>query len=119
MKQKFLPEMEQLCRGILNRKRSKGEMRDEGPRESSKKQKLSISKILDTVCADMQALIKEAAMQPVRELPPDQLLQIKDSSAIRPLHVSDFEKAIKSQPPSVSKSTIVEFDNWRKEKGQV
>ena len=25
-------------------------------------------------CADMQALIKEAAMQPVRELPPDQLL---------------------------------------------
>ena len=36
-------------------------------------------------CADMQAMIKEAAMQPIRELPPDQILEIKDSSAIRKL----------------------------------
>ena len=69
-------------------------------------------------CADMQAMIKEAAMQPVRELPPDELLKIKDKNAIRPLKVSDFEQAIKSQTPSVSASTIKEFDDWRKEKGQ-
>lgn len=68
-------------------------------------------------CADMQAMIKEAAMQPVRELPPDELLKIKDKNAIRPLKVSDFEIAIKNQAPSVSASTIKEFDDWRKDKG--
>jgi len=44
-------------------------------------------------CADMQALIKDAAMEPVRELSPDKLLDIKQSE-IRPLKVTDFEKAI-------------------------
>ena len=68
-------------------------------------------------CADMQAMIKEAAMQPVRELPPDELLKIKDKNAIRPLKVSDFEIAIINQAPSVSASTIKEFDDWRKDKG--
>ena len=42
-------------------------------------------------CADMQAMIKEAAMTPVRELPPDELLKLKDKNAIRPLKVQDFE----------------------------
>ena len=58
-------------------------------------------------------------MQPIRELPPDQILHIKDSSAIRKLQVNDFEKASKSCAPSVSNHTIQEFDNWRKEKGQI
>lgn len=66
-------------------------------------------------CADMQALIKDAAMEPVRELPPDKLLEIKDQSAIRKLVVADFEKAIKTTAPSVSKATIQEFDDWRKD----
>jgi len=56
-------------------------------------------------------------MFPIRELPPDQLLSIKDSSAIRKLSVGDFEAACKSFSPSVSKHTIKEFDDWRKEKG--
>ena len=64
-------------------------------------------------------MIKEAAMFPVRELNPDELLKIKDSTSIRKLNVGDFESAVKSFAPSVSKSTIQEFDNWRKEKGQV
>ena len=41
-------------------------------------------------------MIKEAAMQPVRELPPDQILEIKDKDAIRKIAVKDFEAAIKS-----------------------
>jgi hypothetical protein len=41
-------------------------------------------------------MIREAAMQPVRELPVDQILSIKDSNAIRKLKVSDFEIACKS-----------------------
>jgi SpoVK/Ycf46/Vps4 family AAA+-type ATPase len=47
-------------------------------------------------CADMQAMIKEAAMQPVRELSPDELLNIKDSSAMRKVNASDFAKAVAS-----------------------
>jgi SpoVK/Ycf46/Vps4 family AAA+-type ATPase len=57
-------------------------------------------------CADMQAMIKEAAMFPVREINRDELLKIKDSSAIRKLNVGDFQKAVKSCSASVSKHTI-------------
>jgi hypothetical protein len=45
-------------------------------------------------------------------------LTIKDKSAIRPIEVSDFAIAIENQQPSVSHSTIKEFDDWRKDKGQ-
>lgn len=68
-------------------------------------------------CADMQAMIREAAMQPVREIPPDKLMQLKDNSEIRKLQVKDFESAVKSQPPSVSAKSIAEFDAFRKDKG--
>jgi hypothetical protein len=54
----------------------------------------------------MQAMIKEAAMFPVREINRDELLKIKDSSAIRKLNVGDFQKAVKSCSASVSKHTI-------------
>jgi SpoVK/Ycf46/Vps4 family AAA+-type ATPase len=57
-------------------------------------------------CADMQAMIQEAAMFPVRELKPEDLLKLKDKSEIRKLHVEDFEKATKNIAPSVSHSTI-------------
>ena len=57
-------------------------------------------------------------MFPIRELNPDDLLKIKDSSSIRKLAVKDFEDATKSFAPSVSKATIQEFDKWRKDKGQ-
>jgi SpoVK/Ycf46/Vps4 family AAA+-type ATPase len=69
-------------------------------------------------CADMQAVIKEAAMFPVRELAPEDLLKLKDSSAIRKIGLEDFKNAVKNFAPSVSKQTIKEFDNWRKDKGQ-
>lgn len=69
--------------------------------------------------ADMMAMVKETAMFPIRELKPEELLSIKDSSAIRKLNLTDFENARKTFAPSVSKATIQEFDNWRKEKGQV
>ena len=46
-------------------------------------------------------------------------MYIKDNSEIRKLQVSDFQKAVQSQPPSVSSKSIKEFDDWRKDKGQV
>lgn len=57
-------------------------------------------------------------MHPVRELSSDELLNIKDSKAIRKVSIDDFRQAVASQSPSVSASTIAEFDKWRKDKGQ-
>jgi len=45
--------------------------------------------------ADMVTLIKEIAMMPVREIPTDQLLQIKDMTEIRVVDMRDFDKALK------------------------
>jgi len=56
-------------------------------------------------------------MGPVRELSPEELINLKDKNSIRNLNVKDFQGAIKNIPASVSKSTIKEFDDWRKEKG--
>ena len=63
-------------------------------------------------------MIKEAAMFPIRELNPDELLKLESKDKIRKLNVQDFAKAVKSFAPSVSKHTIKEFDDWRKDKGQ-
>ena len=67
--------------------------------------------------ADLVALIKEIAMMPVREIPTEKLLEIKDMNEIRGIEFKDFEASFKIVAPSVSKHTIVEFDEWRKEKG--
>jgi spastin len=68
--------------------------------------------------ADLTTLIQEMAMLPVRELPTEELLQIKDVNDIRGIEMRDVEAALKIIVPSVSKHTIQEFEKWRKEKGQ-
>jgi len=70
-------------------------------------------------CADLQMVIKEAAMIPVRELPTEELMKIKDMTSIRPIGLDDFKLSLKSNSPSVSQQTIDDFDTWRKERGQV
>jgi SpoVK/Ycf46/Vps4 family AAA+-type ATPase len=45
--------------------------------------------------ADMVALIKEMAMMPVREIPTEQLLEIKDMNDIRAVDLSDFNLSLK------------------------
>jgi len=66
----------------------------------------------------MNALIKEAAMTPVREIPTEELMKMEDTSKIRGIEVKDFKSAMKVIVPSVSNATMHEFDQWRKEKGQ-
>jgi len=41
-------------------------------------------------CADLDSLIKEAAMLPVRELTSEQLTELKDKNDLRPLSLIDF-----------------------------
>lgn len=62
-------------------------------------------------------LVKEAAMNTLREIPTEKLLALKDDNEIRPVSLRDFEKALKSVVASVSKSNIESFESWRKEKG--
>lgn len=47
-------------------------------------------------------MIKEAAMQPVRELSPDELLNIKDSSAMR--KVKDWNHLLSKMKPKTRSS---------------
>lgn len=68
--------------------------------------------------ADIMSLVKEAAMIPVREVPTEKLLLLKDMSEIRMVGINDLKQASKIISPSVSKHTIEEFENWRKDKGQ-
>jgi SpoVK/Ycf46/Vps4 family AAA+-type ATPase len=39
-------------------------------------------------------------------------------SEIRGIEIKDFEAALKTVTPSVSKHTLLELELWRKEKGQ-
>lgn len=41
-------------------------------------------------CSDLKAVVKEAAMFPVRELTSEQLMQIKDTKEIRAITLKDF-----------------------------
>ncbi len=69
--------------------------------------------------ADLECVVRDMAMQPIREIPTDKLIEIKDMSEIRPVSAADFELSLRNIAPSVSKQTILEFERWRKEKGQV
>ena len=60
-------------------------------------------------CADLNAVVKEAAMVPLRELTSEQLMNIKDTKEIRAISLADFEQALKAFQPSVSVATLQEF----------
>ena len=64
-------------------------------------------------------MVKEAAMIPMRELSTEELMNLQDLSKIRPIALADFRQSIKMNQPSVSKSTLDEFEEWRKSKGAV
>lgn len=70
----------------------------------SQKQYDDIAKMLHGYSsADINALCKEAAMEPIRELPAGDLLRLQNCNQIRKVSVSDFEKAVRTIRPSVSK----------------
>ena len=69
-------------------------------------------------CADLNQVVKEAAMIPLREIPPDQLMNLENTEAIRPINLDDFRASLRQNAPSVSRETIEEFDAWRRSKGE-
>ena len=64
--------------------------------------------------ADLNSICKEAAMEPVREIPPNKIMQIQSANQVRKVLLKDFEKAIRNNQPSVSKASIQEYHNWHK-----
>ena len=67
--------------------------------------------------ADLMAVIREVAMMPIREIPTERLIEIKDMNDVRAVNFEDFRIAMRAISPSVSHNTIKEFELWRKEKG--
>jgi spastin len=63
--------------------------------------------------ADLTALCREASMEPVREIPVENLVKM-DQKDIRPLQIADFMKALTKVLPSVSKKSLKEYDSWNK-----
>lgn len=45
-------------------------------------------------CADLNFIVKEAAMSPIREIPTEQLMAMKDTMEMRSLTLKDFEKVL-------------------------
>ncbi len=70
-------------------------------------------------CADLNQVVKEAAMIPLREIPPEQLMDMENTTAMRPISLEDFRSSLRTNSPSVSHETIEEFDAWRRSKGQI
>ncbi len=56
--------------------------------------------------ADLSSLCKEAAMMPIREISPEKLMKLKDSSHVRKVCLRDFEGALRIIKPSVSRQSI-------------
>lgn len=57
-------------------------------------------------------------MTPIREMPTEALMSMKDSQELRALTMADFDKVLNENNPSVSDHTIQEFDEWRKRHGK-
>ena len=61
--------------------------------------------------ADLTAVVKDAAMGPLREVPPSDILSM-DKDSLRPVIKEDFVTAIRGMPPSVSQATIQQYHDW-------
>ncbi|AQL02372.1 uncharacterized protein LOC100273408 [Zea mays] len=66
--------------------------------------------------SDLRALCEEAAMMPIRELGPQNILTIK-ANQLRPLRYEDFKNAMTVIRPSLQKSKWDELENWNEEFG--
>lgn len=61
--------------------------------------------------ADLSAVVKDAAMQPLRDVNPNNIMSM-DKDSLRKVNKEDFIKSIKVMPPSVSRATIQSYHDW-------
>ncbi|XP_044746419.1 spastin isoform X1 [Coccinella septempunctata] len=68
--------------------------------------------------SDLTALAKDAALGPIRELQPEQVKQM-DPSAVRSLTMNDFLESLKRIRKSVSPHSLVAYEKWSLQYGDV
>ncbi|CBH15036.1 katanin, putative [Trypanosoma equiperdum] len=75
--------------------------------------------------ADMNLVVRDAAMMPMRRLiadrSPAEIAAMKEGGKmiVSPVTMNDFEDALKKIQPSVSQSSIKQFEKWAEELGSV
>lgn len=62
-------------------------------------------------CSDLSNVLKEASMEPLRELHSSAFRTVK-AEQLRPLVLADFEKALRVIRPSVPRDSVAEFERW-------
>ncbi|KAJ8938507.1 hypothetical protein NQ318_005171 [Aromia moschata] len=68
--------------------------------------------------SDLTALAKDAALGPIRELQPEQVKQL-DPSAVRSITINDFLDSLKRIRRSVSPQSLVAYEKWSLQYGDV
>ena len=59
----------------------------------------------------MKSLLKDVAMHPLRDIPPDQIENYRKED-VRPVDINDFIKSMKTVRPSVSAKSVNEYHAW-------
>nr|CAH7752257.1 unnamed protein product [Callosobruchus chinensis] len=68
--------------------------------------------------SDLTALAKDAALGPIRELQPEQVKQM-DPSSVRSITINDFLESLKRIRRSVSPQSLVGYEKWSLQYGDV
>ncbi|XP_063387078.1 spastin isoform X4 [Cydia fagiglandana] len=68
--------------------------------------------------SDLTALCRDAALQPIRELDPEEV-KCLDLSLVRPITFQDFMDALKRIRPSVSPHSLVGYEKWSVQYGDL
>ncbi|CAD7088648.1 unnamed protein product [Hermetia illucens] len=61
--------------------------------------------------ADMESLCREASMEPIRSIPPTEILYFNENE-VRPIDLNDFRKALNRIRASVSQSDLQQYVDW-------
>eukprot|EP00747_Dinoflagellata_sp_TGD_P022788 gnl/TRDRNA2_/TRDRNA2_129333_c2_seq1.p1 gnl/TRDRNA2_/TRDRNA2_129333_c2~~gnl/TRDRNA2_/TRDRNA2_129333_c2_seq1.p1 ORF type:complete len:173 (+),score=33.25 gnl/TRDRNA2_/TRDRNA2_129333_c2_seq1:2-520(+) len=67
-------------------------------------------------CSDLSAVVREAAMGPVRGLPAEELVAATPQT-VRSISMMDFESALRAVRPSLSGDALKGYEDWNRQFG--
>lgn len=68
--------------------------------------------------SDLTSLAKDAALAPIRELKPEQVVSC-DPADVRGISLDDFKESLKKIRRSVPQSTLITYEKWNNEYGDI
>jgi len=123
VKRVYIPLPDAASRTALIRHLLAGKPQEDQRQNTSNQIALSEADIEEIVArteglsgSDLAALCAEAAMGPIRELRPSQLIEIK-AEEMRAININDFVLALNVVRPSVSSEHLVRFQQYTDEHG--